>query len=235
MDAPPGDRPGGAQRGSSISVRLSVCCPSEPQRAFWAAKRLVEPPCGMAMPARATGRQLQPRSQKGRAGVPQPPGAPGRASPGLRGAGPNRDRVCSLVLPGTLPTDQQAGGQIANTPHFLAAQGPGWKQSLFYSAETTRFAPRALQGVGVGTVGRQASFCTLLSPLRPGWARAPSPGVNPRAPPLVLRGPSETGALRGTRTRALPGVPGATRPPITGCSGTWKDGLLFLPPRVPGR
>lgn len=192
MDAPPGDHPGGARRGSSISsVRLSVCCTSEPQRAFWAAKRLVEPPCGMAMPARATGRQLQPRSQKGRAGVPQPPGL--RAGPhsslGLRGAGPNRDRVCSLVLPGTLPTDQQAGGQIANTPHFLAAQGPGWKQSLFYSAETTRFAPRALQGVGVGTAGRQASFCTLLSPLRPGWARAPSPG-----------GESEGASLGAVRT-----------------------------------
>ena len=105
---------------------------------------------------------------KGPGGGASAPGAPGRASLGRRGAGPNRDRVCSLVLPGTLPTDQQAGGQIANTPHFLAAQGPGWKQSLFYSAETTRFAPRALQGVGVGTVGRQASSCTLLSPLRPG-------------------------------------------------------------------
>lgn len=52
------------------------------------------------------------------------------------------------ALQGTLPTNRQAGGQIMNTPHFLAAQRHGWKQSLFHSVETTRFSSECPQGGG---------------------------------------------------------------------------------------
>lgn len=138
------------------------------------------------------------------------------------------------VLPGTLPTEQQAGGQTANTPHFLAAQGPGWKQSLFYSAETTHFASPCPAGSGGGCrgVAGQLLHSAVTSKARPSEARPSTthtPQVSGGKDLLRWRTP---GALRGTRTWARPGTPGATGPPFMGCSVTQ---LLLLPLKVPSQ
>lgn len=122
----------------------SVClpCTSELQRAFglhstWEA--LMEH--GNTEPGAR-------RAGVGAGGAP----SPGTARQGPPAAGPAGNGVwCTAGRPPrNAAHDQPAGGQTANTPHFLAAQGPGWKQSPFYFAETTRFASRCPAGRGGG-------------------------------------------------------------------------------------
>lgn len=51
-----------------------------------------------------------------------------------------------------------------NARHFLAAQGPGWEQSPFYSEEATRSAPQAPPSVGA-----DSSCCQGLGAGGGGW------------------------------------------------------------------
>lgn len=77
-------------------------------------------------------------------------GLPGTVEPGGRehhgACGASSQERCPLTA---------ARGQTVNAPHFLAARGPGWKQSPFYSEEATRSAPQAPQSVGVDSSQRQ--------------------------------------------------------------------------------
>lgn len=105
-----------------------------------------------------------------------PEGQP--ASPWVCRGGVMHHRGRRAALPGTLPATHrsEARSQTANTPHSLAAQGPGRKQSLFYSAESARFSsPREWEQIPAVAMGDCAG--TAATPLSPGGVLVPLQGL----------------------------------------------------------
>eukprot|EP00069_Balaena_mysticetus_P014937 bmy_08933T0 len=149
----------------------------EPQGDFQAGQRLVEPQGGRPSRDRC---QRGPRGQRGGLGVLHHQSAPGR------GLGRRAQGRCLVRSPPRTAAPRSAGRR-PDSEHstFLAAEGPGWNSRCFILQKPQALHPRAPKGLGVdssrpwgcGGRGVTASSCPLLTPPRPGWALASTPGV----------------------------------------------------------
>ena len=166
----------------------------EPQGDFQAGQRLVEPQGGRPSRDRC---QRGPRGQRGGLGVLHHRSAPGR------GLGWRAQGRCPVHSPPRTAAPRSAGRR-PDSEHstFLAAEGPGWNSRCFILQKPQALHPRAPKGLGVdssrpwgcGGRGVTASSCPLLTPPRPGWALASTPGAT--------QGSSLSVAMTDLRSRA---------------------------------